>query len=640
MVSIDRPIPPLTPEAFEARLRSLSQAILGDAGVDDLEVRHLLEILTRSSLLLREGYDPGTLGRILAGERRPASLLEALQRKASDRPDGRRLGTSGVPDVLKSFGDKCLYDVGLAGRQTFRGIDLAALGPRSYSLASQVLALLAEDRTLRDFYDRNLLERLPIDEEILFLRQCALRFQIHAQILQAFREEEPAARVVAPGGAAPARSGAAPDPAPPGDRTSRAFRRPAAGSRPVEGTAGRAPTVDRRGAAATPRPPADRAVADEGLAGLGREDRLARYERALLFSALDISDLRARLKENVVEQEEAVDQICNDLAVFALGTRGRPRPQSYLFVGPTGVGKNYLIETLVGLLEGAWGVEVPVLLLEGPQYTYPSDVGELKGSTRGFIRSDEEGLLAEFHDRARKAPLSFLLIDEVEKAHPQLTRFFLSLMDRGTTMDNKGRLLRFPATILAYTSNLGYSEERMQGRPIGYGQARRTGTGQRRAASRNLTRGLPPEFLNRLRVIHFAPLSRASAARILDQEAARIASRYRALHGIDLTLTDAAREALIDLGFSEEYGARHLVRQADRVLNVDVGLLLQAGASPLSEEGRRLLDRIREAREGRRAIDEEALRADVARQTRLRAGAARVRVDWDGARFVHRVDEA
>src|SRR3989475_13244951 len=124
----------------------------------------------------------------------------------------------------------------------------------------------------------------------------------------------------------------------------------------------------------------------------------------------------------------------------------------------------------------------------------------------------------------------------------------------------------------------------MRGDPIGYGAARR-GPGRRGAASRHLKRGLPPEFLNRLRVIHLAALSRGSAERILDQEIDRIAARYQALHAIELLVSRAAHAALVDRGFSEEYGARHLVEQADRILNVEVSLRLQGFTPGLSEEG-------------------------------------------------------
>jgi ATP-dependent Clp protease ATP-binding subunit ClpA len=112
-------------------------------------------------------------------------------------------------------------------------------------------------------------------------------------------------------------------------------------------------------------------------------------------------------------------------------------------VGPTGVGKNHLVECLCRLLSGLWGTEVPMLTIEGPSYTYPSDIHELRGASAGFIRSDEDGLLATFHERAGKAPLAVILVDEVEKAHPQLRTFFLSMLDRGTVTDNRGRILDF-----------------------------------------------------------------------------------------------------------------------------------------------------------------------------------------------------
>ncbi|MFQ5876788.1 MAG: AAA family ATPase [Acidobacteriota bacterium] len=614
---------PLTPERLETQLRAAAEGALGEGGLDDLETRFLIEILRRSTFLLKQGYDPETLNRILAGVRRPASLLDPARARGGGSPEDRLLRTWSVPDVLRACGDKCLYDVGLAGRTSFRGFDLLDLGPRSYGLASEVLELLAQDPTLRDFYDRNLVERLPIGDEILFLRQCASRFQIYAQILQALCSEDPAATPLE-----------AFRPA-----AGRGERRPAALVPAGEGPARDAPRAPGSSAVEVlrePRPPTPAAEPERIPGGPDRKERLTGYEREILLASLDLDGLRRRLKGEIVDQDDAVDQICDNLAVFAVGTRGRPRPQSYLLVGPTGVGKNYLIETLVRSLEEIWGVEVPFLVLEGPQYTHPSDVTELKGSTRGFIRSDEQGILAEFHERTRTAPLSFLLIDEIEKAHPQLARFFLSLMDRGWTMDNRGRTLRFPATVLAYTSNLGYGDRSGSGRPIGYGTRRSPGR-ERETTSRSVRRGLSPEFLNRLEIIHFAPLSIGSAARIVDQEVGRIASRYAARHGVDLSVTPAAREELVRRGFSEEYGARRLVGEVDRVCNVEVSLRLHSSAGPLTEAGRRLLSRIREARRGERAVDEAALLSEVAHRTRLGSRVRRVEVDAGSGGFVYRV---
>jgi hypothetical protein len=168
----------------------------------------------------------------------------------------------------------------------------------------------------------------------------------------------------------------------------------------------------------------------------------------------------------------------------------------------------------------------------------------------------------------------------------------------------------------------------MRGAEIGYGGgAIRSG---RRAASRTLKRGLAPEFLNRLRIIHFAPLSKASAARILDLETARIAARYRDRHGIELIVTSPARAALVNRGFSEEYGARHLMSEADRILNVEVALRLQRGIGPMPESTRRLLGRIRQARRGERPIDEAVLRSEIEKQTCPQRGRRRIIVDTRG----------
>jgi len=617
---------PLGPDAIEERLRFLAAEIAGGVAVDDLEFRHLIDLLRNPLLLLRDDYDAATLDSIMLGERRPTALLLEESPAGPQARGGRSLRALTIPDTLRSTGDKCLYDVGLAGRTVFRGIPLQELGPRSYELASKVLELLAADRTLREFFERNRMQPLPIEEEILFLRQSASRFSLYARILQAFRsgvEPGPTAQMRSPvAEAVPPRIAPAPTiPWSPGPIED--CRRAAQDGR----------DADHREVAASPPP------ALEEQRGLDREERLAGYERTLLLASLDLGDLRRSLKEEVVDQDDAVDRVVDDLSVFACGTRSRARPESYFLVGPTGVGKNYLMERLARLLEAAWSTEIPFLILEGPQYAYPADVNELKGATRGFIRSDEPGLLAEFHERSRVAPLSILLVDEVEKAHPQLARYFLSMMDRGATLDNRGRLLRFSSSILAFTSNLGYSEIERMARPIGYGP-RRTGAGRRRAASRDLRRGLPPEFLARLKVIHFASLTRRSAERILAIEVGRIAERYRAQRGVELVVTSAASEAMVEQGFSEEEGARHLVERADRVCNVEVSLRLRPRAEPLSDTGRRLLERIREARRGERAMDEGALRGDVEREARRRQQARRLVVDWRKSEFVYEVEEA
>jgi len=623
------PFEELSPKAIEARLRELAER-LGATSFDELDLRHLLELLTRRTPLLRNDYDPGTLDRVLAGDPRPSSLLLPVGALASEAPrDEAALRAWNVPESLRVCGDKCLYDVGVAGRMTYRGLPLQEIGPRSYDLAGQVLRLLSDDRALVEFFERNRIGRLPLEEEVLFLRQCASRFDLYARILQAWRESvapgaEPPAQLERPAASA---AGLVPVATPP---------RPVPQARP--------PKAKRRAApipAPVPAGPPDGLDGeDDGFADADRDTRLAWFERTLLLRGLDLGRLREDLRRDVVDQDEAVNRVCDDLSVFAAGMRDRQRPLSYFLVGPTGVGKNHLMESLARRLETAWECEVPALVLEGPQYAYPSDVNELKGATRGFIRSDEEGLLSEFHQRSRRAPLSVLLVDEVEKAHPQLMRFFLSLMDRGSTMDNRGRLLRFPATILAFTSNAGYSEIEMRQAPIGYAAGEAAGRGRRRDAARALRRGLAPEFLARVQVLHFRPLGRASAARIIDLEIDRLARRFHRRHGLRLEVLPAARAALVEQGWSPEEGARHLVARIDRVCNVDVQLRLRPAGVPLTSERRRLLALVREARRGERAVDVEALSRAVEAELRPERTGRRIVIDYRRDRFVYRDEVA
>jgi hypothetical protein len=200
-------------------------------------------------------------------------------------------------------------------------------------------------------------------------------------------------------------------------------------------------------------------------------------------------------------------------------------------------------------------------------------------------------------------------------------------------MDNRGRILKFPATILAFTSNAGYSEIEMRQTPIGYASG---GSGRRRDAARALKRGLAPEFLARLHVLHFRPLGRASAGRILDLEIGRLAERFQRCHGVRLEVRPAARAALVAQGFSSEEGARHLVGRVDRICNVEVQLRLRPAGLRLTEARRRLIRLIREARRGERAVDVEALAGMVEAELRSERSGRRVVVDYRRDRFVYR----
>ena len=474
-------------DELASRLRDLATRNASSRGsFDDLELKHLLDVATNHALLVSEVYRGEKLDRVIAWE--PSSTHALLSPAAG----GDELSSEAIrqyrriPDEIKLVGDKCLYDVGLVGVHEHHGHDLSLLGQRSYLLASELLNMLSDDRRLREFFQQNRMMNLPIEEEIVFLRQCGARFTVHAELLRdlgifedsspanstsnndarATREElivrlrpvprnenqnTPTKSTGKPGSFTTRRAG---EPPPMTEASGfDAFQNQPFGDRGFSGIMEEHPELSIEDI--RPHP----AMAD--MDRLPRKDLLSLYERMLLFSGLDIEGLRADLKRSVIDQNEAVNSLCDELSLYATGTQSLTRPASYFFVGPTGVGKNHMMESMVRALEARWDIRIPVLQLEGPQYTYPSDINELKGAARGFIRSDEEGILTEFYGRSSQSPFSVILVDEVEKSHPQLRKFFLSLMDRGTTMDNRGQTLNFINTMIIYTSNIGYS--RLQG---------------------------------------------------------------------------------------------------------------------------------------------------------------------------------
>src|SRR5262249_5118996 len=194
-----------------------------------------------------------------------------------------------IPDDVRVVGDKCLYDVGLFGRQAYQGLDLKHLGVRCYHLASELLEHLADDRRLRDYFRQNRLAPMPIEEEVVFLRQCATRFTIYASLLRGLRIFEPEDAAAATGSAAgaPNVTPAAPPPPIPAPPHSIEEALGAAGLEASETSAitDSQPAVD----------PSRKAADVDGADKLPRQDLLSLYERLLLSSNLDVPRLPDQL---------------------------------------------------------------------------------------------------------------------------------------------------------------------------------------------------------------------------------------------------------------------------------------------------------------------------------------------------------
>jgi len=221
------------------------------------------------------------------------------------------------------------------------------------------------------------------------------------------------------------------------------------------------------------------------------------------------------------------------------------------------------------------------------------------------------------------------------KAHPQLRTFFLSILDRGTTTDNRGRVLDFANTMVFFTSNLGYSDVQQAASPIGYRDDATRREAQDADVRRQLRRTLSPEFANRLRLVHFTRLTRGSAERILRLELERILTRYREVHGIEVRLTGAAEAELLRLGFSPENGARHLAAVLETICNVEVARRIHRDDRGPARDREGLLRWLRELRAGGRAFDPAELKARVLAEARARTGYAALRVDHDASGFTY-----
>jgi hypothetical protein len=606
---------------LEARLRQSAQLLAGTYGVDGLELKHLVRVLTGCSLLLTDVYTDDRIARIMQSDRFLLTSLVGQLIEEQRRSGGevfykiRRL-----PDDVRVIGDKALFDFGFLGLRRVKGYELGELGARAYRAAGEALELLAEDRRLREFFRLNKLLMLPLEDEVGFLRQCADRFPLYADILRAMHADAAPSATV-------------------GHDLATRVPLMAAVADAVVADLQVVPQDAKDQANASIYVDAARGEADRGSL-FSRDELLSAYERMVLFATLDIDRLKEAMNAIIVDQEPAVSALCDEFMLSASGTRDLRKPPGYFLVGPTGVGKNHLVESLGRVLETIWRVDIPTLTIEGPNYTYPSDINELRGATRGFIRSDEEGLLSSFQERAAKAPVSIILVDEVEKAHPQLRTFFLSILDRGTTTDNKGRVLNLANALVFFTSNLGYSDLQQRAAPIGYGDEATRWAGADADVRSDLRRALSPEFMNRVRMIHFSRLSTASAERILDLEFARIASRYLEVHDLTLVLDAGARREVLARGFSPALGARRLATTLEAVCNVAVSDRIRRDDRRGAKDSDAIVAWLRELRQADRPFDPNEVRREVLAQVRAKLDYPVLRIGFKDGIFVYEPEGA
>ena len=291
-------------------------------------------------------------------------------------------------------------------------------------------------------------------------------------------------------------------------------------------------------------------------------ERIAENESSRLMQ------MENELKGSVVGQDEAIAKIAKAIRRNRAGLKDPNRPiGSFLFLGPTGVGKTYLTKILARYL---FDSEASMIRIDMSEYMEKFAVSRLIGAPPGYVGYEEGGQLTE---RVRRKPYSIVLLDEIEKAHPDVFNVLLQVLDDGVLTDGIGRKVDFKNTIIIMTSNIGSRQLKDFGVGVGFATAAREAEKsdlQRDVIEKSLKKTFAPEFLNRIDdIIYFNSLGREEIHKIIDIELRGLFSRIRKM-GFEVVMDEKAKDFLVSKGWDEQYGARPLRRAIQRYIEDDL----------------------------------------------------------------------
>jgi ATP-dependent Clp protease ATP-binding subunit ClpA len=269
--------------------------------------------------------------------------------------------------------------------------------------------------------------------------------------------------------------------------------------------------------------------------------------------------LEDRLHRRVIGQHEAIVGLSRAIRRNRLGFRKKRKPASFIFVGPTGVGKTELARALADEL---FGSEEALIRIDMSEYMEKHTVSKLIGAPPGYVGYDEGGQLTE---KVRRRPYSVILMDEIEKAHPDVFNVLLQILEDGRLTDSQGRTVYFENTVIIMTSNAGTN---FKGNNIGFAQANYNALENK--VKEALKEFFRPEFLNRVdETIVFKPLTKEELLKIVDLMLKEVKDEVRE-RNITLEVTEEAKEFILKEGYDEKYGARPLRRSIQKYVEDEI----------------------------------------------------------------------
>ena len=278
--------------------------------------------------------------------------------------------------------------------------------------------------------------------------------------------------------------------------------------------------------------------------------------------AIKLLNLEQRLHQRVIGQDEAISSISRTVRRNRSGFRKRRKPASFIFVGPTGVGKTEVVRALA---KEMFGSEDDMIRIDMSEYMERHTVSKLIGSPPGYVGYDEGGQLTE---KVRRRPYSVILFDEIEKAHADVFNMLLQILEDGRLTDAQGRTVFFENTIIVMTSNAGTS---YKSKSMGFGNANTLEESEHiKDALKEVFR---PEFLNRVDdIVVFTRLSKPQLREIVDLMIKEVQTEL-AEKGISLHVSDEVKEFLLEKGYDDKYGARPLRRVIQRYIEDEISEL-------------------------------------------------------------------